>query len=726
MSFLLLAPGLFLIKKDFTYKIWHQSGDPLLASFNEFQNRFGNDDSLIIGVTSPQGLFRPEVFRTIKKLSETFWEYKDVARVDTLLNWQFIDSDQDQLAIESLPQDLEQIDYEKVASTFQEDSRAKGNIISKDLKMTLITITAKTDANRKLDYTRLSQQVTRELEKYQGTSIQFTRVGNVTFTDMFEEITFKDLLTLFPMLLIIFAGMLFFMFGNMWSVYFSFVVAGLTILMTLGISGYLGQAFNLVSSATPTILLTVAMADAIHLMTLFFRDKDRQSDTEKASLFSLQKNLGPTLLTSLTTSVGFLSFSNSKILPISILGIQVAIGVAIAWAVSFLLFPVFIHFFPPKQHKLLNSKKINPRRFVQVIYQAKYPIVIGAFFLAWLGFSYTKKLEVNMNAREQFSQQHILNKNIDYIENFFGPSETLELMVQAKNLKSPQSLERVESLERWFLSKNYVNKIESALTVLRELNYRFHGSDQTYKSIPTDQALIAQLFFTYDMFTPSNLNLSNMMTQDYTSMRLTIFWDKYSSSAVLSEIESIKQKAKDLQLDLKVTGKAPIFHNLTPYVVDTFLKSFLIAFIAITLVLMIVLKSIRLGILSLIPNLLPLFLGGMVVYLTRLNFDIGIVMVGAVALGIAVDDSIHFLFNFKRNFKGDITKALQDTITHTFPSLFFTTLILVIGFGSFAIADYIPNALFGSITAMILIIALSADFIVLPACIAVFYGRRAK
>lgn len=728
---LITIPGLFLIEKDFTYKIWHQQGDPLLKSFNQFQSKFGNDDDLIIGVTNENGLFNQETFQTIFDLSEKFWTYRDVAKVDSLLTWQFIDSKDDNLNIESLPEEITDINFQQAKQKFAKDDRALGRIISHDLKMTLITITAKTDIKRQLDYTTLSRQIEKDLSQVSIPGIKFTRVGSVTFTDMFEEISFQDLLTLFPLVVLIFCLILRLMFGNLWSVFFAFSIAALTIIATMGISGYFGQPFNLVSSATPTILLTVAMADAIHLMTLFFRAVDRGENQQLAFKYSMERNFGPTLLTSVTTSVGFLSFSNSKVYPVSILGIQVAIGVSLAWVISYLIFPYFIQYIPPKKHKLLNQSKlkISSTATVHFLIRNKLQILGLAIIASALGFYFTSQLRVNMNAREQFSADHKLNQNIDRITNFFGPNEKLELMIHAgevDGMKDPKLLRKIEELERWFLSKNYVEKVTSPLNILRDLNYRFHSSQAEYKAIPEDKNLAAQLFFTYNLFTPAETNLFNMMSKDYQSMRFTLFWDKYSSSDVLKELKIIQQKMESMDINGEITGKTPIFHELAPYVVETFINSFIIAFLAITIVLMLVLKSVRLGLLSLVPNLFPLFVGGTLVYLLGLNFDIGIVMVGAVALGIAVDDSIHFLFNFKQSLDQhkNIDLALDETIHHTFPSLFFTTLILVIGFGSFSLAEYIPNALFGSMTAFILIIALIADFIILPACIAIFYTKQ--
>ena len=180
--------------------------------------------------------------------------------------------------------------------------------------------------------------------------------------------------------------------------------------------------------------------------------------------------------------------------------------------------------------------------------------------------------------------------------------------------------------------------------------------------------------------------------------------------------DRIQKEADKLGLDILITGKTPLFHALTPYIVKTFNDSFISALIFITIILIIALRSFSLGLLTLIPNVFPLILGAGVFYFTGYDVDMGTVLVASVCLGIAVDDSIHFLFEFK-NYKEigfDSKSAIEKIITTTFPALFMTTILICLGFGAFIFGSYVPNVKFGVSVACILMFALLADFIILP------------
>lgn len=732
LFFLASIPGLFLIEDDFTYKIWHNDDDPLIHTFNDFQNDFGNDDKAVIAIESKKGIFTNETLAIIKGLTKDFWKLSEVGRVESLANAYTMKNTDDELASHPLLSEKASYSIEELQKIKEEATSNKlisGILIDKNAQMTQIILTAKTDLSKKPDYYTLTKKINEIVEKHKKEHLTITFVGNIPFTHIFKTITIEDIIFLMPLAIIAFVVIIVFLYRNLWCLITPFLIIGISILAMLGISGYLGHKQSLISSAIPVILLSICMADAIHLLTTYVKELKKGTENTKALRFALAKNLNPTLLTTITTAIGFISFTLSKITPVKTLGIDVAIGVCIAWITSYILIASFGLLFPPNIKAEQKQQKLYSFSFIaQVVARYKTAIFIPSIFIIVAAVHYSSQLEVNMDPRKQFSPEHSLNLSINKIEKYFGTTETIELVINSNKIdgiSNPHFLKQVDKLNSWLLDLDYVVSTQSILDIIKELYSTFHN-DPTKKIVPKTKEEISELLFMYSLMTPEELNSNNLISFQQDKIRLSVRWKLFASKLVLKNIKKIEDKAKEMGLDVIVTGKASIFHYLTPYVVETFLKSFSIAIIAITLLMIIILKSFRLGLLSLIPNVFPLCVGGSIIYFAGFQFDIGIAIIASVSLGLAVDDSIHFLIDFKKyRDEGLYTEAaISKVFDGTVPALCFTTLIIATGFATFSLAQYIPNSRFGYMTATIIMIALIADIILLPACLNILYKKR--
>jgi len=747
----IVIPGVTMIGEDFTYSIWYNKDDKLMKLFKTFQNKFGNDDSAIIGIHRPEGIFNKKTLKTISAITEDLWLVEKVVRVDSLTNTNIIKSQNDEIDIAPLI-DMDEIDsyteadFQRIKKDAVNDPMFKNLFVDKDGTLALIKANAMSDINGVPDYNVMSLSIRKIIEKHKTDDIEIHGLGTVLITHYFKEITIDDVGFLVPLSTLVFIILLFIFYRNITGVILPFLVIQSSIVLMLGVTGYLGHALNTLSSAGPTILLTVAMADAIHFITVYFHGLKSGLSNKESVQLSLYKNFYPTLLTSVTTAIGFFSFYHSKVVPVSLLGMEVAIGVLFAWLSTFCLIPTLLLIFPPKKliakkhlsaHSIENkdevvfSPGVRAKKAVDILIKQRWPILFTSAALMLLSIFFISKLQVNMNPIDQFKESHPLKQGFNLMTDKLGSVTTLEIMINSNEtdgIKDPKFLKRVELLEKWLLQRPYITGTTSILDIIKKLNKTMNNDDENFYVIPDEIEKIAEEIFLYTMFLPPGQDLNNLITINNDSIRLTVLWEINSSTEALVAIQSINQKARELGLSAFVTGKTPLFHELTPYVVDTFFNSLTIALIMITGIMIIVLKSFKLGMLSLIPNILPLMLGGMITYFFGFDIDMGIVIVASVCLGIAVDDSIHFLFEYQkyRKQKKSVREALEIVVSSTFPSLFFTTLIIVIGFGSFVFADYIPNSRFGIMVAIVLIIALIADFLILPAIIAVFDGDKKK
>lgn len=739
--FAVIAPGVLKVKQQFGYKIWYNDKDPLMELFRVFEGKFGNDDMGSIAVYTEDGIFNKKTLTAIVELTDAMGDVSDMVRVDSLSNYSYIFSNNDEINVQPFidVDELSSYDDKKIKELrklYLEDPNLKGLVVDEKETMTLVNAFVRPSYQGDVpDYSGITQELYDLAEEFRKKypEIQFLVTGTVVLTDEFKRVTFDDLKLLLPLVHGLFILILIFIYRRRSGVLLPYAIIISCILMMTGINGYIGFNINSLSSAGPTILLTVAIADAIHIMTVYFWGIKNNYSSMDAVRYSLTKNFYPTMLTSITTAIGFFSFAPALVRPVSELGISVGCGVIFAWLATYFLVGPLLCFMPKMSKKTRALEKSNiteavgtvvPSKFtltnIDRIYRYRYLIVLITFCLFFGSLYVATGLEVNMDPFDQFGKKNAYVQRINKIEEKFGAIATMHMMVDcdgADCAKEPKFLKEVEKFENWIVTLPEVERTFSINNIIKNINRVLNNNDMKNFVIPDSKEAVGQELFFYTLDLPPGREINNRINLQNDSIRVTAQWNVKDSVSANNVMTAVRKKAKEMNLDLKITGKMPLFHQLTPYVVSTFADSFLIAFISITIILIIVLKSFKIGLLALVPNLFPLATGAAIYYFSGAYVDMATVIVASVCLGIAVDDSIHFLFEYQKyRAQG---KNIKDTFgvifTNTFPALFFTTLIICIGFGSFVIAEYQPNAKFGITTAGVLLIALIADFIALPA-----------
>jgi predicted RND superfamily exporter protein len=736
---LIAIPGILKIRSDFSYKMWYNDQDPLMLSYVEFEKKFGNDDTGIIAIYNPQGIFNRDTLKIIQELTGQMWKVNDIIRVDSLANFESIKSENDQ--IEVLPylndniDEMSDSDIDKLKDKIKNDKNILGWLVNKDLTVTFITGQLRPAFDKVPSYHQIHLDIEKLIKKYDGhPDIKFMQTGTVSITYALTDITFSDMKILLPLLLIMFSLVLYFIYRNALGIFIPFTIIGITVWQMYGIMGYLGHKFNAISSASPTILTTVCLADVIHLLTSFYLARKHGNSTYYSLEYSIKKNLYPTFITTITTFLGFLGFANTKVIPIGNMGIEVAAGVMLAYLNTYFFIVPFFLWLSRKEDQSIrgidmnivdeNEEKLTitpfTKKTIAFLIKHAWTITISTIILTLVCFYYSSKLTVNMDPIEQFPDDYFLTKNIKFLEKTVGGYTGVEFSVSAgevDGINNPDFLKRVERFENWLLEQPYIFKTISIIGILKRLNQTLHNDDPKYYIIPDSQEEVSQELLFYTMSLPPGRELNNRMTLQGDHIRLTALWNIHSSRLANQYIHEMNLKAKEFGLDAYITGKMPLFHDLTPYVVNTFVSSFGFSLITIALTLMVILSSVKLGFLAMIPNVFPVVLGTAIYQLMGRELDMATVIVTSISLGIAVDDSTHFLFDFRRLRKQglSIKHTLEHIMTYSYPALLFTTVVNSAGFGIFFLGDYVPNAKFGVMIAFILIFALIADFFIMPA-----------
>ncbi len=720
-------PGYFYAASDYSYKVWYADDNPNLAEFKEFESKFGSDDNILISLHSKKGIFNKETLQQVKALSEKLWQVQDIIRVDSILDYPHVQSFENDIRIEPFidADSLEDLVPQKLESIKEiaiNDPNIKNWFISQDASLTVITATMRPGFDNPPPYAKIDKEIESLLKTFESDDIKLYRGGAVTMTRYNQEGTENDTKFILPMIMLIFVGIIFYLYRSLYCVLMTFGLLLLSDVMMIGFSFLLGFKVNTLAAAAPTVLLTVAMADAVHILTSFFIGLEKFDNSKKAIKYSLQKNFYPTLLTSITTSLGFLSFGIAEIIPISWMGIGISIGVICAWVLSYFCFAPMIVFRVKDLKKISRKKKksFDLTWLASFVMKHAKSIVMISCVLMMTGVYLGSKLEVNLEPKKQFKDNHYIIQSGKFLETKLGALGSFEIMIKAQEedgVKDPAFLRRVDSFQNWLESIEGVYQSTSIINILKKTHRSLNGDNDEFYKIPETKSAIAEELLLYQLSVPEGKDTTNLVSIKNDSMRINGRWKIDSSVEGLEIIKTIEDKLAEMKLNGLVTGKAPLTFGLVIEIVNTLGTSFFMALFFIGIVLVLVLKSVKLGLLALIPNVFPIALGAGCFYLIGAHIDLGMVLVGSVCLGIAVDDSIHFMFEYKRKKLEGATRKenFENLFAFTLPPLFFTTLILCLGFSSFVFASYIPNLKFGLMTALVLSFALIADVTLLPA-----------
>ena len=513
----------------------------------------------------------------------------------------------------------------------------------------------------------------------------------------------------------------------------SLLVVFSSIFAILGIMGITGFRFNNMPSIVPYILIAIGIADSVHIMVTFYQFMNRGLSKVDAAFLSLRKNFIPTLLTSVSTAMGFISFGTSKVEPIANMGILAAIGTLFAWVFTYTILGPLLKTFPATADKKMGSgepdiKTLGPNsiRIAEWINHYKKPIMVSFGIVALFSIVVSVNHRVNSDPFAYFREGSDLRKSLEFMEKAVGAATGVEISIQsgkAEGIKEPAFLNKVEELQNWIYSRKdetgevFTTKTVSIIEILKAMNRTLNGGDQDYYRLPGSKEVTAEQLFLYTMNLPEGMDINDRMTIKNDSMRLTVLWKLHDSNHVLGEIAEIKKQAEKIGLKIDVTGKQVLFPSLNPYVVNSFIVSITMAVILVSVLLMIAFRSVKLGLLAMIPNAIPLFFGSAAIWLAGKDLDMGMVIVFSICLGIAVDDTIHFLENYRKALSEGKTPldAVKTVFTFTAPALVTTTMVLVASFGTFILATFVPNINFGIFTAFILSLALLTDMFFLPA-----------
>lgn len=724
-----LASGGRFLSFTNDYTAFFGDNNPQLKAFESLQDTYAKNDNVLIMLEPEDGeVFTQRTLQAVAELTENAWQTPYSSRVDSVTNYQYTTAEEDDLLVEDLvedPKGIEPSDMERLKAIALEQPLLVNRLLSPTAHVTGVNINFQLPGNDgTLESTEIMDFLNAELQRIEEKypEIKTYKTGVIVMNTAFPEASFNDMRTLIPAAFaIILLGFLLFT-RNIWGTLASLVVMLMSIVAAMGTAGWLGIVLTPPSATAPTLILTLAVADCVHFLVTMFQQMRAGSDKNTAIKESVRVNLNPIFLTSLTTGIGFLSMNFSDSPPFHDLGNITAIGVIYAFVLSVFFLPALMSILPLKVAKKTTTRATIMDRLASfVIAQHKLLFwVVGALIV----------LLVAMVPRNQLNDVfvHYFDKSIpfraetDHISENLTGMYFIDYSIDSKansGINKPDYLNQLASFEEWLKQQSEVLHVNAISETFRRLNKNMHGDDQSYYRIPENQELAAQYLLMYEMSLPYGLDLNNQINIDKSATRLTATLKTLSTQETVALEHKVADWMQQHTPDLLTAGASPtiMFTHISKRNINSMLSGTTIALILISLVLVVALRSLKYGLISLVPNLVPagMAFGLWAIFVGEIGLAVSVV--AAMTLGIVVDDTIHFLSKYTRA-RRERGMSTEDAIHYAFNTvgvaLFITTVILTAGFMIIAQSTFQVNAHMGLLTAITICLALFVDFFFLP------------
>jgi len=698
---------------DTSLELWFVEGDPALKSYRDFLDDFGNDEILFL-IIKETNIWNTSLIDVIKEMSAEIERIPYVLRVTSPTSVEIPRAVGSTIYVEPLFLDTSDAGLARARKRILSNPITRENVVTRDESAFIITAHIEHREGVFDHKVELVASFRSLIRKYGKHGRHFVLGGSPYFDVEFFEATMDDLKIAGYMYLVFFIVLLI-VFRN---VYLAFLPIGIVLISTLILHGLmyeLGYKMNNMSTILPSLITAVGTADTVHLIVHWRHLKDKGKDQpERTTFIDL---LRVCFLTSLTTSIGFSSMVFSDLKPLRELGMFASLGVFLAFILSMIVVPVVLTYFRSK--RTLPGSTALPRSLGATRHHRR-KIVIAFSFLAAVAIVGVTFIKVEANTLEYFSRESEAYKSAKMIEKMMGGGGSIQYVIRSDtSIYDPNFISSVDAFSSALTNDPLIVKSTSYLDFIRSVETVLHSGTSGSSGLPrTERAAAEDLMLLRNG--SSSDQLAEYISFDETAVRLEARVRWVGSSEYKKLLLRLEKNEKLLiPYTFERTGLVVLLSNMEDYLLESQIMSFILAFVLITVFLGIFLRSVRLAFLSLIPNILPVLLVLGFMGYAGLRLDIASVLVAALSLSIAVDDTVH-IFNWWRKYRKEGKsnhEALFLAFEHAGLAILLTTIFLSSGFAMLALGDFAPNVIFGSLVSLAIILALVCDLFVFPAVV---------
>ena len=745
----LIAMGGKNLYYETDYKIYFEDDEPQLVAHEEMQDTYTKTDNLAFMLRPEEGtVFNERLLTIIFEITERGWQAPYAMRVDSVTNFQHTSAEGDDLLVEDLVLDLADLSPEKIEYVRRialSERQLVDRLVSADGTTAMININLELPPEVDQTADKVTQAEQRKLRdashpevvqfgndiiaEYQARypDLEMHLAGVSVITNSFAKSAERDTVTLVPIMYGVILFLLILFFRSLGTVIGTLLVIACASTAAVGAAGWLGFALNTVNVISPTVVLTIAVCDAVHLLSVYLRGLSQQLEPEEAMSESLRLNLQPIVLTSVTTAVGFLTLNFSISPPFTELGNLVAIGVIWAMVLTFTLLPA-VTLLLSRQSSRKDYSHGLIEKFADFVITNRHKALIGSVAAAVLLISFLPRNVIDDDPITYFKPgvpfRDAMDFAIEYLPGVKDVDFTLECG-EASCVTDPQFLNTLERFTDRLESEPGVSHVNTYIDVIKRLNRSMNGDDEAYYRIPERADLAAQYNLMYEMSLPYGLDLNNQLNLDKSSTRVSVLTERITNAELISLADRSHEWLQENQSATAKPGSSIslMFSHIGENNIRSMLVGGVFAIIGVTITILIALRSFRYALISMIPNAIPAFMAFGLWGLLVGHVNMAVAAVFSISLGILVDDTVHFISKYRR---ARLVKGFtpEESIRYAFDNvgqaLIVTTVVLAIGFSVLATSNFNLNAMAGSLTAITIVIALIFDFFILPPVLMLF------
>ena len=736
----LLATGLTKLTFNPDLETYFPEGHPAVIRYNEIDDMFIPTDNLIIAVHSNEGtLFNGDSLKVIEELTRKSWTIPYSVRVDSLTNYSYVKSVNDDLIVEPFIEEAEKKSIEFIERRKDlvagEDIIYK-SLISEDKKTSVVSIIVDPPGPNKEDQnSELINYILGFIEpiKESNENLDIRLLGNPYLDYISPRIVKAEMPVVMPLMLLLIFLIVFLMIRSYVAVLATFVVILMSLIATFGSIGILGNPLNQMVTTIPILIITLALADCIHLFSIYFQNRVKGISSKESMEKSLEMNIQPLFLTTISTCIGFLCLNFIEVAPLRDFGNAVAIGIGFAFIFTIFFIAPIVSFFEVK-----TASKVTK--------QTRFSTSVGSFILkngnklifSITSISFLILLCIPMNELDENPTQMYAEGFTSFSSDTLWLDEKLSVTFPVNFLATneegqvsdPDFLKILDKFSVWLEEREQVNHVTSLANNMKNLNKSMHGDDPEWKKIPENADLSAQYLFFYEMSLPMGLDLNSSISQDRKSTKISATLKDMSANEFKEFNNEVLGYLQQNNLENMISEPSSfrvIFTYMVEAIVNSLLYGLFIGILLITLIIGLFFRSYLLPALSIFPNILPIGMGFGLwgLFVGDVGFMVAVGM--GSTLGVIVDFTVHFLSKYELARK-EFKKSVEESVIYSFETVGFAliimTVVLALGFSVLNLVTFIPIQDFAKFSVICFIGGLIINFLFLPNLLMKFDKRK--
>ncbi len=709
---------------------------PRVRHFEQFLQEFENPDLILVGLEA-EDIFQQETLERIERMTRAIQEVPHVQRVVSITNVPHIRGTEEGIEVrpflEEIPSSPEELArHRRVALR---NPRYVGNLLSPDGNFTAIN--AQLEWNPEDDTFRfgVARDIRDILERSGCAECYLTGLSAIA-EDGLRSIL-KDLKTYLWITPVLVSLLLLILFRSLRGFFVPQAAVFLSVLWTLGLFFAFRRSFAMTTTMLPVLVSVICLSDVIHILTRYYEEARRSRDRAAVLKRTMARMIPPCFLTSTTTAVGFGSLAINDIQQVREFGVFAFAGILFVYLVAVTLTPILLCRLPlpgPSVRSRYASGLAARllRRAQHLVEHRRKETLVALGLASLLAAAGVFQIRIETQGSRFLDPEAPSVRGLKAFAETLSGIITVEVLLRGgpESFKEPRALAELDRLQSEIEGIEGVQKAHSLAEVVKEINQVFHAGDDAFYRVPDRREQIAQYLLLLEVAGEQEL-VSRFVSDDFSSARLSARVASMTSAdyrLLLDRIRNAAAAHTAPDRTVELTGTVVLYATIVDTLTKGQIRSLGLAFLVITLMMTLYLRSIRIGLISMIPNLFPvLFVLGVMGW-TGIPLNVVTVMISSIALGIAVDDTVHYLARYRAESleTDDRLEAMRKTLFHTGRAILFTSVVMAGGFWVICLSDFRPNIYLGLLTGVAMIAALLGDLLLLPICVHLFGSENAS